>query len=352
MAAPPHAHGHDHPHGHDHDHGHSHGHGHTSGHAHDQGSGLHLVHASYGKLLTGFWIISAFMGVEIVCGWLFHSLALLSDGVHMLSDAVSLGLSAFAVSLGGRRATGEKTFGFKRFEILAAFGNGLTLALVSALIAAQAAFRLWHPVPVEAGSMLGVAAAGLIVNLVVAWWLHRGGHEKTINEESAFQHVLGDLGASLAAVIAGILILAKGWLWADPALSLAIAAAMAFAGARVMRRSGHILVEGTPEGIAIEEVRRAMRETPQVRDVHDLHVWTMNGRDLYLSAHVDVAGGAASEKEVVGRLTRALSHDFGMDHITLQVGLCGDADCLNNCEEPGHPAPAASAGKAGAARPD
>lgn len=299
---------------------------------------MHLVHASYGKLLTGFWIITAFMGVEIACGWLFHSLALLSDGVHMLSDAVALGLSAFAVSLGARRATGAKTFGFKRFEVLAAFGNGLTLALLSVLIAAQALARLRHPQPVAARSMLVVAAMGLLVNLIVAWWLHRGGHEKTLNEESAFKHVLSDLAASLAAVAAAVLILSLGWLWADPVLSLAIAGAMAWAGAGVMRRSGHILVEGTPEGIAVEEVRRAMLAAPQVRGVHDLHVWTMNGRDLYLSAHVDVAGGEVPEKAAVASLTRSLTRDFGMDHITLQVGQCLDADCLNNCEEPARPA--------------
>jgi cobalt-zinc-cadmium efflux system protein len=317
--ASPHAH---HAHHHDHDHD-SH-----------SGSGLHLVHASYGKLLTGFWIITAFMGVEIACGWLFHSLALLSDGVHMLSDAVALGLSALAVSLAARRATGEKTFGFKRFEVLAAFGNGLTLAIISVLIAVQACIRLWSPVPVAAGSMLGVAALGLIVNVVVAWWLHRGGHEKTLNEESAFTHVLGDMAASAAAVAAALLILWKGWLWADPALSLVIAGVMAYAGSGVMRRSGNILVEGTPEGVAVEDVRRAMLASPQVRGVHDLHVWTMNGRDLYLSAHVDMADGGLSEKEAVASLTRALAHDFGMDHITLQAGQCLDADCRNNCEEP------------------
>jgi cobalt-zinc-cadmium efflux system protein len=332
MAAP-HSHSDSHSHAH-----HRHALGHDHGHGHDPLPGPAPIHGSYGKLLTGFWIITAFMGVEILCGWLWHSLALLSDGVHMLSDAVSLGLSAFAVSLGARRATREKTFGFKRFEILAAFGNGLTLTLISALIVAQACARFWHPVPVQAKSMLVVATAGLCVNLVVAWWLHRGGHEKTLNEESAFQHVLGDLGASLAAVVAAILILAKGWLWADPALSLAIAVAMAFAGIRVMRRSGHILVEGTPEGIAIEDVRKAMLAQPQVKKVHDLHVWTMNGRDLYLSAHVGVGAGKLAEKDVIAGLTRSLGRDFGMDHLTLQSGECTDGDCLNHCDEPAAPA--------------
>jgi cobalt-zinc-cadmium efflux system protein len=325
-----------HHHPHDHHDGHAHGgdaHDHDDdGHSH--GPGLHLVHASYGKLLTGFWIITAFMGIEIACGWLFHSLALLSDGVHMLSDAVSLGLSAFAVSLGSRRATEEKTFGFKRFEILAAFGNGLTLALVSVLIAVQAVARLWHPLPVEARSMLAVAAAGLLVNVVAAWWLHRGGHEKTLNEESAFRHVLSDMAASLAAIVAALLILAKGWLWADPALSLAIAGATAYAGAGVMRRSAHILVEGTPEGIAIEDVRRAMLAVPQVSEVHDLHAWTMNGRDLYLSAHVGIGAGALSERQVVEGLQESLSRGYKAGHITLQTH-CVDGESCRGCEPEG-----------------
>ncbi|MDB5104968.1 MAG: zinc transporter ZitB [Fibrobacteres bacterium] len=294
---------------------------------------VHAPHASYGKLLISFWIIALFMIVEVTCGWLFHSLTLMSDGFHMLSDAVALGLSAFAVSLGARKATEEKTFGFKRMEILAAFGNGLALILLSIFIGIEAVGRLIHPVAVEARSMIWVAGLGLLVNLAVAVWLHIGSHEKTLNEESAFWHVLGDLGASLAAVAAAGLILWKDWLWADPVLSLVIAAVITAAGARVMRKSGHILVEGTPEGVTIESVRGAMLATGQVRGVHDLHVWTMNGRDLYLSAHVDIAAGAASEKEVTAVLAKSLSRDFRMDHITLQVGQCMDDDCLNNCED-------------------
>ncbi len=283
------------------------------------------------------------MVVEIVCGWLFRSLTLMSDGFHMLSDAVALGLSAYAVSLGSRRATEEKTFGFKRMEILAAFANGLTLLLLSLFISIQAVVRLFHPIAVEARPMLWVACLGLLVNVATAWWLHQGAHEKTVNEESAFWHVMGDLGASLAAITAALLILLKGWLWADPVLSLLIAAAITVAGVRVMRRSGHILVEGTPEGVTIETVRSAMLANAQVHGVHDLHVWTMNGRDLYLSAHVEILAGAATEKEVTASLTKALSTDFRMDHITLQVGHCLDDDCFNNCEDPAGQAPSPSA---------
>ena len=138
-------------------------------------------------------------------------------------------------------------------------------------------------------------------------------------------------------MVAAALILVKGWIWADPVLSLAISLALVVPGIRVMRRSGHILVEGTPEGVEIETVRTAMLANLQVRSVHDLHLWTMNGRDLYLSAHVETVAGTASEKDVAAALTRSLSRDFRVDHITLQVGQCVDDDCLNNCEDPARP---------------
>jgi cobalt-zinc-cadmium efflux system protein len=177
-----------------------------------------------------------------------------------------------------------------------------------------------------------VASLGLAVNLFVVWWLHRGEEEKTLNEQGALWHVLGDLGASVAAVTAGAAILLMGWVWMDPALSLVIALVIAFGGVRVMRRSGHILIEGTPEGVSIEAVRGAMLARPQVRSVHDLHVWTLNGRDLYLSAHVDMDSGERSERQVMTDLHESLGHDFRVDHITLQMGHCGEGGCANDCE--------------------
>jgi len=271
------------------------------------------------------------MFVEIISGWIFHSLTLMSDGFHLLTDAVALGLAAFAVTLEKRKATEAKTFGFKRFEILAAFGNGLAIIFISALIAVQAVERLIHPVPVAAKSMLWVASLGMVVNVFVAWWLHRGEEEKTLNEESAFLHVLGDLGASLTAIVAGILILTKGWLWADPVLSLIIALVIVVTGVKLLRRSAHILVEGAPEGIELDAVRKSMLSSPQVNNVHDLHLWTMNGRDLYLSAHVETLPGTASEKSITETLTQKLSHEFHVNHITLQVGHCLEADCGTQC---------------------
>jgi cobalt-zinc-cadmium efflux system protein len=315
---------------HKHEHGHDHGDHHH--HEHSEIVPPQAQHGSYKKLLVSFWIIAIFMVVEIVSGWLFHSLTLMSDGFHMLSDALALGLSAFAVSLSTRKATEAKTFGFKRFEILAAFGNGLTLVLLSVFIAFEAIKRLIVPVQVEAWSMLWIASLGLVVNIAVAWWLHHGGEAKTLNEESAFLHVLGDLGASLAAVAASLIILAKGWLWADPVLGLMIGVVIAIGGFRVMRRSGHILVEGTPDGIEIETVRKVMMEDKRIRRVHDLHLWTMNGRDLYLSAHIEADPGESSEKAITTSLTQTLRHRFKVNHITLQVGECVEDNCINHCE--------------------
>lgn len=325
---------------HDHGHGHDDGHGHhPHPHHHDDVAGLpHVPHASYGKLLVGFWIITGFMVVEITCGFLFNSLALLSDGFHMLSDSLALGLSAFAVYLGARRPTEERTFGYKRLEILAAFANGLTLILLSVFVVFQAGARLLDPVAVDARPMLWVASLGLVINLFTAWWLHRGEGEKTLNEQGAFWHVLGDLGASLAAVAAAVLILWKGWLWADPALSLVIAGAIAWAGLRVVRKSGHILIEGSPEGVEVAAVRKAMLADVQVTSVHDLHMWTLNGRDLYLSAHVETAAGEKAEKDVMASLTRVLAKDFKVDHITLQVGQCVGEGCHNKCDDGAEPA--------------
>lgn len=317
------------------DHSHAgHPHAHEGAHPHaDDIPGLpHVPHASFGKLLLCFWIVAVFMVVEIVCGWLFGSLTLVSDGFHMLSDALSLGLAALAVRLSARKATTERTYGFKRLEILAAFGNGLTLLLLAIFITFQAIHRLLDPIPVEAKSLFWVASLGLLVNIFVLWWLHRGEDEKTLNEQGALWHVMGDLGASLAAMAAAVAILYKGWVWMDPALSLAIALVIAFGGFRVMKASGHILIEGTPEGVKVESVRKAMLARAQVRGVHDLHIWTLNGRDLYLSAHVDINAGDLTERQVMADLHQSLDHDFQVDHITLQMGHCDEGECRNDCE--------------------
>ena len=303
------------------------GHHDHGGHAHAHAYGT----ASHTRLLVCFALTAGFLFVEAAAGLWTNSLALLSDAFHMLSDAVALGLAALAARIGLRRPTAGKTFGYRRFEVLAAFANALVLLVLGIGTAVSAAGRLWRPQSVDAAPMMAVAAAGLVLNLGVLLWLHRAGEEKNLNEESALWHVLGDALGSLAALAAGGLMLWKGWERADAAAGLLIAGVLVFGAQRVLRQSAHILVEGVPAGVDAESVHAAMRDFPQVHDVHDLHLWTMTGRDLFLSAHVEVRPGDLPEREVVTALSRELSRRYKVDHITLQSGLCGPEDCGNAC---------------------
>jgi cobalt-zinc-cadmium efflux system protein len=271
------------------------------------------------------------MLVEAAAGLWTNSLALLSDAAHMLSDAVALGLAAGAARIALRKPTPEKTFGFKRFEVLAAFSNGLILLLLGGGLGIQSFLRLWHPEEVLAGPMMVVALAGLVLNLGLLSWMHWGGDKKNLIEEGVIWHVLGDALGSIGALAAGALLYWKGWLWADAAAGLLIAAVIVFGSLRLLRKSGHILVEGTPEGVQPQAVRQAMLAMPQIQEVHDLHLWTLDGRDLFLSAHVGVAMGQRSEQEAVAGLRRDLESRFGMRHITLQSGQCAAEDCGHDC---------------------
>ena len=291
----------------------------------------HPAGGSHARLLICFWLTAAFMIVEALTGVFTNSLALLSDSFHMLSDAVSLGLAACAARISLRRPTAEKTFGFKRFEVLAAFANALILLLLSAGTAVKALLRLWHPQPVVAGPMLIVAALGLFLNLGILTWLHRAGEDKNLNVDGVLWHVFGDALGSIAALLAGAFVIWRGWFWVDPAASLLIAGVLGVGAVRLLRQSTHILVEGVPTGLDVDAVRKSMLAAPQVGEVHDLHVWTLNGRDLFLSAHVGTVPGEKSEQEVVAYLRRELGERFGVHHITLQAGQCVAEDCGNDC---------------------
>ena len=303
--------------------GHDHNGGH--GHAHD-----HARSGSKTRLMICFVLTAVFLFVEIGAGLWTNSLALLSDAFHMLSDTLALGLAALAAHVSLRRPTSEKTFGFKRFEVLAAFANAVILLVLGLGTAFSALGRLWRPQVVDAGPMMVVAAAGLALNVGVLLWLHGAREENNLNEEGVLWHVLGDALGSLAALVAGGLMLWKGWMRADAAAGLAIAAILVYGSQKLIRRSAHILVEGVPPGVDVNTVREAIQSFSQVREVHDLHVWTLTGRELYLSAHVDVESGILDERGVVGGLSRDLKARFGIGHITLQSGLCGPGDCGND----------------------
>jgi cobalt-zinc-cadmium efflux system protein len=253
------------------------------------------------RLLVCFVLTAAFMLVEALAGLWTNSLALLSDAFHMLSDAGALGLAAFAARVGLRRPTPEKTYGYKRIEVLAAFANALLLAILGIGVAAKAIAHLGNPADVRAEPMLVVATLGLALNIGIFLWLRNAKGERNLNEEGALWHVLGDTLGSIAALAAGAVMLWTGWMRADALAGLFTAGILLFGAQRVLRKTTHVLVEGAPEGVDAKAVRASMEALPGVRAVHDLHLWTLTGRDLYLSAHVEPEAGA-NAGEVTGSL--------------------------------------------------
>ncbi|KIY21847.1 cation diffusion facilitator family transporter [Mesobacillus subterraneus] len=286
-----------------HNHSHSHGHSHTN---------------NKKALLWSFLLIAGYMVVEGIGGFLTNSLALLSDAGHMLSDAAALGLSLFAMKLGEKKATNLKTYGFKRFEIIAAALNGLTLIIISLYIFVEAYHRMANPPEVQSLGMLTISVIGLLVNILAAWMLMRGDKEENLNVRSAFLHVLGDMLGSVGAIVAALLIYFFGWGLADPIASIFVAILIIISGWRITKESFHILMEGTPEQIKLAEVKEEIMKIPLVRDVHDIHVWSITSGVFMLSGHISVEGKGTHDH--VLRAAQTLLHDrFGIDHSTLQV---------------------------------
>ena len=316
----------------------------------------------YRTLLLSFVIITGFMLVEAVGGWLTQSLALLSDAGHMLSDAASLGATLLAFKIGEKAATEHKTFGYKRFEILVAGANGATLIIIAIMIFVEAIGRISSPPDVATKGMLIIASLGLLVHLVVAWLLHRGnshhGHdshaqashnhdshnhdshnhdsqnhsatpaEQNLNMHSAYLHVLGDLMGSVAAITAALAMMWFGWWWADSAASVIVAALILFSGYRVVKQSVHILMEGTPNDISLEQVVIVMESHPAVIKVHDLHVWTITSGLHALSCHVVVDGEMSiSEASTLIHDLEGRLKALGISHATIQVE---SSECPNH----------------------
>jgi len=269
-----------------------------------------------------FVLTAAFMVVEAVGGLVTGSLALLADAGHMLSDAFSLGLALFAVWLAGRPATPNRSFGYKRAEILAAFANGATLVAISIWIFVESYRRLWEPPEILGGWMLAVATTGLLVNVAGALILSRSGGE-SLNLQGALRHVLADVLGSAGAIVAALVILATGWRYADPLISALIGLLVLASSWRLLRESTNILLEGTPYGIDAEEVGRKMAGAEGVQEVHDLHIWTITSGFPALAAHVLVGHDEdchARRRE----LEDLLKHEYDIEHTTLQVDHAGD----------------------------
>jgi cobalt-zinc-cadmium efflux system protein len=261
-------------------------------------------------------LTAVYAAAEVIGGWLANSLALLADAGHMLTDIMALSLALLASWVARRPPDEARTYGYQRTEILAALVNGVALITIALFILLEAWRRFQAPLAVEVHLMAGVAAGGLVVNLAAAWIL-RGKH-RGLNFRAAYLHVLGDLLGSVGALTAAGSIAWFGWRWADPAASVVIACIIIVSAARLVLASLHVLMEGVPAHLKIEEVRDSLLKTPGVGDVHDLHLWSLGGRTPLLTAHLVLDHSAPAER-VLRQAARALRRRFGITHSTLQI---------------------------------
>ena len=289
------------------------------GHGHDHDAGRV---GSAGALGLALALTAGYTVVEVVAGFLTDSLALLADATHMLSDNVSIALALAAVWLARRPATPERTYGFKRAEVLAALANGVTLVVLAIWILFEAVQRFDDPPEVLGGWMLAVGVVGIGVNVAAGAVLFRA-REGSLNVEAAFRHVLADLLGSLGVVVAAVVILATGWLEADAIASVLIALLVLASSWSILRDSTSILLESAPKGMDTRAVGERLARAPGVVEVHDLHVWTITSGFPALSAHVLVGRG----EDCHGRrreLEALLRDEFGIEHTTLQVDHVSD----------------------------
>src|SRR5438874_1585218 len=259
--------------------------------------------------------------VELAGGLASHSLALLSDAGHVLTDVFALGLAWFAVEQAKRPADRRRSYGYQRVSILAALLNSVTLIVIVLAIGFEAVRRLAAPESVQGGTVIVTALIGIAINTYVVLGL-RGG-TRSLNIRAAFLHVAGDIGASVGVVIAGAVILLTGWLYIDPILSLGIASLIAWGAWRIVRETVNLLLEGTPSDIDLAAVTDEIRHTDQVVSIHDLHVWALSSEDMALSVHVVVGDLPLGDAEhVVRDLEGRLCGRFDIGHTTIQVESC------------------------------
>ena len=277
------------------------------------------------RLGLAFVLIATFTVVEAVGGWMANSLALLADAGHMFLDASALGLSWYAMRLSRRDHDHSLSYGYHRFQVLAAFVNALTLLVVCVWISFEALARLQEPEPILPGPALIIAAIGLIVNLIAFRLLHQG-RGRSLNIRSAYLHVLGDILGSVAAIAAMVIVLLTGWLPADPLLSMVVVAILVRGAWRLLRDSGHILLEGVPGHLDLNEIKQALtRGVAEVLDVHHVHAWALTSERPLITLHAAIIEGSDTQR-VVAAVKAVLLEEFGVDHSTVQVelGPCPD----------------------------
>jgi cobalt-zinc-cadmium efflux system protein len=278
-------------------------------------------------VLTGL-----FMLVEVVGGLISGSLALLADAGHMLTDTMALALAAVAFRVSGRPADARRSYGYHRFQILAAFVNGLTLVGIVVWILFEAISRFMAPPVVMGNLMFVVACAGLLVNVAAFLILH-GGDQDNMNLRGTALHVMGDLLGSVAAIAAAVVIIFTGWMPIDPLLSIVVAALILRSAWDLLKRSAHVLLEGAPDWLDVNQMQeRINTAVPSILSIHHVHVWGLTPQRVMLTMHICVAGDGIDETLVVRQVKKILQDEFGIDHSTIEVEheLCADrspADC-------------------------
>ncbi|MGV7121404.1 cation diffusion facilitator family transporter [Sphingopyxis sp. 550A] len=300
--------------GHQHDHGEGGG-----GHAHDHAAGANARSLSIALALTGSFLIA-----ELAGAWLFNSLALLSDAAHMFTDAAALAIALAAIRIGQRPADKKRTYGYRRFEILAASFNALLLFAIAGYVLYEGVQRFLDPQPVGSVGMLVVAFFGLVVNLI-AMRVLAGGRDRSLNVKGAYLEVWADMLGSVGVLLAAALIWLTGWTWVDPAVAIAIGLWVLPRTWILLRDTTNILLQGVPRGIDLDAVRAAIADVAGVASVHDLHLWSVAGDDRSLTAHV-VVDASEDEQQVRRRVADQLHDRFEIEHATLQIER-GDAAC-------------------------
>ena len=297
---------------HTHSHDHGDGSGHTQSHTPDVNRG------NQRRVLAAMCLTAGFMVAEIIGGVLSGSLALIADAGHMATDAAALFLAYIAFRFSNRPADANRSYGYHRAETLAAFVNALTMIALVGWILFEAVQRFFDPVEILGGLMLWVAVGGLLVNVLAFWLLHSGEREN-LNMQGAAVHVLGDLLGSVAAIVAAIVILYTGWTPIDPLLSVFVALLILRSAIALVRQSGHILMEGTPKSLDIEEIKKDLQHSVAgVEDVHDIRAWSLTATRDVMTLHARIAEGVNPD-HVLKAINDRLRRKFQIEHATVQI---------------------------------
>ncbi len=333
-----HDHNHTHGHGHTHDnvnaynHNHVHNHGHTRDHGH-----VHNHDHTHGmakeSLRTAFFLTCVILLASVIGGLLAHSLALLSDATHTLTDLLALGMAWFAAEQAERPANEYKTFGYHRVGILAALLNAITLLLIALVIFWEAIQRFQHPEPVEPLIMFGSATIAIAINLFIGFGLSKDEHN--LNVRAAALHVFGDVGVSAAVIVAGVIVLLTGWTFVDPLLSVAVALLLAFGTRGIIRETTNILLESVPKHISLKDLVADIQKVTGVEAVHDLHVWSVSSGVSALSCHVLIDNLPLSEStHILHVINDLLRERYRIDHATIQFE-CSQNQATCRCDSNG-----------------